>query len=130
MILSRNYVIHLNRREKICLLPLGESLLWFHSSSSPDVSFSKIPSRFSVLCLYPKIPKNTKSDFSATHSTCLQRRKSLGTCYLSIHSRTVASHNSTGIGRCRSNLQATRSLGYSHLSLPTRTGPLSVPPSL
>ena len=45
----------------------------------------EFPSRSFILRLYPKIPKNTESNFSVIHSPCWQRRNPLSTCYPSVH---------------------------------------------
>ena len=76
---------------------------------------------FQVFCpaLVPWIFKNTKSEFSTTHSTCRQRRKLLSTGYSSVHSITVAPPKSLRIEKCRGHQQATREFGDSYSSLPT-----------
>ena len=61
---------------------------------------------------------DTANDFSSTHSPCKQRREPLGTCYPSIHSRTMNSLNSMGMRKCRGDLQTTLSLGIPNNSSP------------
>ena len=70
-------------------------------------TLSEFPSRSSVLCLYHGC-KKTKNDFSTTHSTCRQRRKSLGTDYPPVHPGITTPHNSMRMRKCRSRLQTTR----------------------
>ena len=70
--------------------------------------------------------KNTKDDFSTTHSPCWQRRKLLDCGYSSVQSGTIVPPNPMGMGKCRCHHYAPLSLGYSHSSF-TETGHISVP---
>ena len=86
---------------------------------------------FQVFCpaLLPCIFKNIKDDYSSTHIPCWKRRKPLVlTTFLFIRDNYPL--NSMRVGKCRTHLQAAKSLGYFHSSIPTATGPISFSPHL
>ena len=115
MVLSRNLIIQFNFLRKLWILYLFSSqkvslvfLLLFAIWVIFQASYST---------LVPWILKNTKRDFSTTHSPCRQRRKPLGAGYPTDHSGIMALLNSMVMRKWRGNLQATQGLGYSHSSL-------------